>query len=278
MIRNATPTGRGNSDAVRRDADAIAARYLAGEISIKALMRGYRVGYEVIMDVLRPRTTAEQRTAINDARRRSNAGPGRFCPGQVPWNKGISCCRHSPGTEFRPGQIRGAAARQYRAIGTLSIRTSHGTPCRYIKVREGGRPQDRCVPYARWLWEQEHGPIARGWLVIHIDGDSLNDDLGNLRLVDRRTHLAVQKARDPEMEVRRRSASSAAQRLRHQRNLERKEREGPARQALVGPSLIRWQCPGCGHHADGKRPPARCPKCGGSSFERLKLRKTEGQP
>lgn len=53
---------------------------------------------------------------------------------------------------------------------------------RFIKVATSGTPAQRWRPYSRWLWEQHNGPVPDGKLVIHLDGDRLNDDLANLAL------------------------------------------------------------------------------------------------
>jgi hypothetical protein len=41
----------------------------------------------------------------------------------------------------------------------------------------------------RWIWEEAHGPIPSGMEIDHIDGDRKNNNLSNLRLVDRHTNM-----------------------------------------------------------------------------------------
>lgn len=65
------------------------------------------------------------------------------------------------------------------ALPRLSIRVVYrNSAYRYIKV--GPR---QWISLARYLWEREHGPVPKGYLVRHADGDSMNDDLSNLQLV-----------------------------------------------------------------------------------------------
>lgn len=59
-----------------------------------------------------------------------------------------------------------------------------GQQVRQIKVRMDGPPATRWVNYARIWWMRNRGPIPEGKRVIHLDGDSLNDDPSNLTLGD----------------------------------------------------------------------------------------------
>ncbi len=54
----------------------------------------------------------------------------------------------------------------------------------YHRIQRNGR----IVMAHRWVWEQANGPVPDGHDIHHIDGDKLNNDLGNLALVDRVTH------------------------------------------------------------------------------------------
>ena len=277
------PGRRGNRHLLERDAETIAARYLAGEISIKGLTSEYRVAYYTLMPVLCRLTTPDQRAAINRRRKLRCGKKGRFRKGRPTWNKGRKGWR-APGSErtwFQPGHMRGAAARHWRPIGTITTR--YGKPAkhlrgrkrkaglprfrgkgrRWIKVADEGRPQDRWIAYARWLWLRHRGPIAKGLSVVHLDGDTLNDQLQNLVLASDRQRMQLQRRRDPEMEVRRSAASRQAAAQRHMRNRGVKEL-----QRATGRRRL-WECHACAYGVEQKTRPGQCPKCGGFSFEKL---------
>lgn len=119
------------------------------------------------------------RTAINqvamkhglrkteDARLRS-----RFQPGQEPWNKGVpgSTGRHPRSRKnwFKPGR-HPRQARNYRPIGALRI--SYG---QYLQVKV--TDDTRIAPANRWrgvhvlVWEQHHGPVPAGHIVVFRPG------------------------------------------------------------------------------------------------------------
>lgn len=44
---------------------------------------------------------------------------------------------------------------------------------------------------ARYVWEQAHGEIPKGHIVLHIDGDRNNDDINNLTLISRKELLKI---------------------------------------------------------------------------------------
>jgi hypothetical protein len=69
-------------------------------------------------------------------------------------------------------------SREAAPLGTVRVRGN--PPVRYIKVATAGPAQRRWMRYARWLWEQEHGPVPAGMRIAHLDGDTLNDDPANL--------------------------------------------------------------------------------------------------
>ena len=55
---------------------------------------------------------------------------------------------------------------------------------RYIVIHYDTETKTRRTQvYARYVWEQEHGPIPNGLQVDHIDGDPLNNDISNLQLL-----------------------------------------------------------------------------------------------
>lgn len=117
---------------------------------------------------------------------------GCFPKGLVPWNAGRKGWfpRGSERTWFRKGNIRGQAARKYRPVGTVTIRTERdGQKTRYIKVRDDGSPARRFVSFASWLWEQKYGPVPAGSVVVHADGNSLGDRLDNMICLTRAEHI-----------------------------------------------------------------------------------------
>ena len=120
--------------------------------------------------------------------------------------------RRSPATEFKRGQIRGQAARNWRPVGFVHVRVEkRRLRRRWIKVREGGPHRHRWIPLARWLWEHEHGPVPAGSFVVHRDGDTMNDDLSNLSLTTRRELPGWQETVRPNMERKRLERCRAAQ-------------------------------------------------------------------
>lgn len=62
----------------------------------------------------------------------------------------------------------------------------------YLHAASGRRyiqpPGQNPMHYARWLWEQEHGPLDPGWDVHHVNLDRLDDRLENLVALPRAEH------------------------------------------------------------------------------------------
>lgn len=267
-----------NTARLEADADRIAQRFRDGT-SLIALMREYRSGYRRMSKTLRARLGGPEYKALCSRNHAKGNKRTRFKKGMRPWNKGIKGLRHSPATEFKPGCIRGMAARRYTVVGAITIRKDHpkrrgrpGRPksgClrRFIKVKDDGRPQDRWLPYARYIWQKHNGPIAPGYIVVHADGDFLNDAIENLRLLNRRQHLAFQQSRNPDMVPKQR------------RNVVRTNKKRFAAQRCVSAyrkmrashQLAKWQCPACGNEWSNKQRPKRCEKCGNYSLEKVRV-------
>lgn len=118
----------------------------------------------------------------------------QFRPGHVPANKGSRRPGWSAGrmceTQFRKGERRGVAAKNWCPIGTIRA-DSQGFL--RIKVREGvageayGFGNVKIWPLLnRYLWEQAHGPIPPGHVVVFKDGDRAHCVLDNFELISRR--------------------------------------------------------------------------------------------
>lgn len=97
----------------------------------------------------------------------------QFKPGLVPWNTGLKgvtgvqeACRR---TQFKKGQRRGAAARNYVPLGSLRI-TRDGALERKVTDDPTMYPARRWTPVARLVWEAVHGPIPPAHVVIFKPG------------------------------------------------------------------------------------------------------------
>lgn len=115
---------------------------------------------------------------------------GRFEPGQPAANKGQPCAPGQGGlhpnaiaTQFKKGERRGIATRLYQPIGTELVRD--GYLCRKVN--------DDLPLHHRWRgvhlinWEAANGPIPPGHCLKCLDGNRLNTDPANWKLVSRGT-------------------------------------------------------------------------------------------
>jgi len=220
-----------NTKRLYGDLPEIARRLTAGE-PLSSIMREYKIGYETLRKAARTVMTDEQLRAAAVLARKLHVSSTCFAKGHPSWCKGKKGLV-IPGCEkgwFAKGSIRGNAARKYRAVGTIQVRGDHATrrqrrggrrPAkpkrvyrRWIKVRDDGPPVRRWQVYARWLWEQANGPLPAGLLIIHLDGDSMNDDPSNHAPATRAQSLALLRKLRPDVEKLRRRKCAAAMRRR----------------------------------------------------------------
>lgn len=111
----------------------------------------------------------------------------RFQPGQPGWNKGLQLgsdwCK---ATQFKPGQ----RPRNHLPIGSLRVQSSGYLQ---IKLTDTGYPPRDWVMYHRHVWEQAHGPIPAGRLVVFCDGrqrvEPAEITLDVLECVTRQEHM-----------------------------------------------------------------------------------------
>lgn len=91
-------------------------------------------------------------------------------------------------------------SREKLPVGTVKVRTRgrRRYKVRMIKIRLDGLKSRRWINYARWWWEKNRGPIPAGFRVCHLDGDSMNDDPGNLGLLTPGDVVYLFHERDPE--------------------------------------------------------------------------------
>ncbi len=114
----------------------------------------------------------------------SRAGePFRFPKGHVPANKGLRRPGWAPGrmaeTQFKKGFFPVNRDPDFYVLGALRINTDG-----YIDMRvsfEAGAKGWRSLH--RILWEDAHGPIPRGHVVVFKNRDKLDVELDNLELI-----------------------------------------------------------------------------------------------
>lgn len=112
-----------------------------------------------------------------------NAGnSGQFIAGHTSWNKGLSTPRRSVETEFKKGQI----PHTYLPVGT-EITRDEGYIWQKIADPNVWHQKHRLI------WESVYGPQPKGTTVIFLDGDRLNFDPENLKLITRRELLQLNR-------------------------------------------------------------------------------------
>lgn len=97
----------------------------------------------------------------------------RFKKGMTPWNKGVKGSTGSHpntrATQFKKGEMRGAAQHNYVPIGTLRI-CADGYLERKVSDDPDIYPARRWVAVHRLVWESVHGPIQEGHIVVFQPG------------------------------------------------------------------------------------------------------------
>lgn len=108
--------------------------------------------------------------------------PGRFEPGHKPWNTGTKGICKPNSSSF----VKGQRPKTWLPVGTTTIRTEKKrNKRRWIKIAE----PNKWLEFAKWVWIQNYGEIPEGFVVYHIDRNTLNDNIKNLKLITRRELL-----------------------------------------------------------------------------------------
>lgn len=94
--------------------------------------------------------------------------------------------RISPQTEFK----QGVPASNKLPVGSITIRTHRGDYPRYWRKIE---EPNKWIPNAIFVWMQNGGTIPKGFIVHHMDENTLNDDMSNLALVSRSYHIGIHR-------------------------------------------------------------------------------------
>lgn len=267
----------------KEDAAQLAAQFRAGA-TLTQLQKRIHCNWFVFQKAILSQMTRYEYTKL--VRRNVSLGgiETRFTKGHIPANKGIKGIHYSPSTEFKKGHLPA----QHKHVGTIEIRNDKsGKQFRWIKISGILQGEHKWIPYARHLWLMSSRDIPPGHFVVHYDGDTLNDDLSNLRCVDRPGHLALQMQRDSRMRSRCIKANIKAQHRRKRKNLQLKALEKRQKiqlatekqqvaeamklKAILEPTQQAWLCAGCGWTTSDCLPPTFCPKCLGSSFEAVNI-------
>jgi len=274
-----------NNKKMFADAAEIVRRLRETDITIGKLATEYSVGYASLKRAILTQITMRQYKSICRKKIANSGGEGRFVKGHATWNQGL---HYIPGgrcaeTQFTKGGIRGAAARNYRAIGTVSIRYDHpnsrptgrgrprkGKPRRFIKIADEGPPQDCWVPYAQYVYEKHYGPVPKGYFVVHRNRDRMDDAPCNLIITNKTGNMKRNTIQNLSDEKRSEIQKKAGKRRR---------KDSKARKLIkehYGIKVVSWDCTGCGANYQQKEPPLQCSKCSHGGFEQIKIRKKTG--
>lgn len=77
-------------------------------------------------------------------------------------------------------------ARQKARIGDTAIWKRGTLKKRYICISNTGKPHERWKLRSVYRWTTYIGPIPKGCVLVHVDGNHLNDELPNLAVVPRK--------------------------------------------------------------------------------------------
>jgi rubrerythrin len=279
---------RGSSQKVKvmDDAAKIVERLKKTDATLIGLMREYRCGYSGVMRAILSQINKNQYKRLAKKKLAKGGVEHRFKKGHPPLYKHPKGSHPSPKTEFKKGHL----PHNHKHVGTMRIH--HDKKCdkffREIKVSGILQGKHKWIPYAKYIYEQAHGKLPAGEFVIHYDGNSVNDNLDNLKAVTRREHLEIQMQRDPKMLKRCRKNASRAVKKMHARNRRIKKQAlkiaedykdkkivKAALNRIHGPTICWWECTGCGCEFQ-EIPSAACPKCSGLRFNKIEQRRKTG--
>lgn len=281
----------GNRENVNKNAEVIADRLRAGTATISGLCREYSCAYGTMMRAVLTQMTKAEYRKLAIKRIALSGIKTRLKKGCVSWNKGL---HYHPGGRAKETQFKkGHLPCNHKHKGEISIRKcKNDTLFRFIKTKGIRDGQHEWVPFARHIWEQTNGPIPEGMFPVHSDGDTLNDELSNIEIVDRAGHLANMRKNNPKVykkiartkirnTKKRRRLRAGAQKL-----IDKQAKKAAAELAaqvqervsaeqnldeLYGEPVEMVQCVGCGYSPESLEA-QRCPKCGSISFEEFQQR------
>lgn len=107
----------------------------------------------------------------------------QFAKGSTPWNKGVKGYMGANATSFKKGQLPPST----RQVGETRL-DKEGA----VLVKVAHR---KWVRRSRLEWEKHHGPLPKGHIIFHINGDIKDDRIENLELLSRAENLALKRKR-----------------------------------------------------------------------------------
>jgi len=115
----------------------------------------------------------------------------RIKPGHIPANKGKGMSEEQRRKVAHTWFSKGHLPHNTMEDGAVTIRyNKQGTPYKYVRVGLG-----KWVEEHRLVWERHHGPPQKGFVIYHLDGDSLNNSISNLATRPKTEHLEVNTGR-----------------------------------------------------------------------------------
>ena len=109
----------------------------------------------------------------------------KFEKGHIPWNKDKKGIHLSPKTEFKKGSVSLRKAK----VGSIKTRKYRDKFRNWIKVEEPNLWKLNAV----YVWEENFGEVPSGFVVHHINKNSLDDRIENLTILSRKDHINVHR-------------------------------------------------------------------------------------
>jgi len=110
----------------------------------------------------------------------------QFQKGHAPANKGQKMSTEIYEKCARTMFKKGTVPPNTQPIGTINQRKDKsGKVYQYIKIADCNWQL-----LNRYTWEQYHGPIPKGLIVVYKDGNYLNNDIDNLMLLTKKENMA----------------------------------------------------------------------------------------
>ena len=137
------------------------------------------------------------RTLIYHMRRLGIKAPdSHFEKGHSPWNKGME--RDEYRTHFNDeeweetiGRVLNAPHHRNKIGDVKIIKNSHGVPEPWIVVRLGKNltTYQKLQKLDRFIWEHKCGEIPDGWVIIHLNYNTLDCTIDNLAIIRKKWFL-----------------------------------------------------------------------------------------